>query len=284
MSKILSILAAAMIAAVGPVCFAGGDDLFSDVRTNSVFDGSSSGNPDDGRTPASPTRITRPEEVRELLKSAGFEAKVASNRTVTTAKELEPWTFPVMVILSEDVTSVNIVLGLSTIKDVSRELPAEKLLKMMEACQKNAPALFAYHAKRQRTELSLVLKNQNLTGLLLRNEINRLAILAKNTGQTWARKTRTPATTGVALVGRWSAAGSAGEAFALEFAANGRFNLVYINNGQQTNSTGRFTVTAGSLRLVGNDGMKLEGRLTLNSAAQFRFEIQNSRALVFEKA
>jgi hypothetical protein len=297
MSKLLHTLAAVVIVALGSASFADGDDLFSDVRTNSVFDSDSSGNTNSGTTTTSPKRITRPEEVREMLKSAGFEAKVASSQTVTTEKKLAPWTFPVMVILSEDETSLTIVLGLNTIKDVSQELSAKTLLKMMIASQENAPALFAYHAKRERTELSMVMKNRRLTGQLLRDAVNRLAILAKSTDKIWALNTEKPApadpktgnkqrtpTTAATLVGKWSAARSATEAFAVEFTANGTFNLVYINNGKQTKSTGKFTVTAGSLSLVGDDGLKLEGKLTRDSDTQFSLAVRNSRALVFKKA
>lgn len=297
MSKLLHTLAAAVIVAFGSATFADGDDLFSDVRTNSVFDSLSPGNTDFGTKTTSPKRVTRPEEVRDMLKSAGFEAKVASSRTVTTKKELAPWTFPVMVILSEDETSLTIVLGLNTIKDVSRDLSAKTLLELMTASQKNAPALFAYHAKRERTELSMAMKNRGLTGQLLRDAVNRLAILAKSTDKIWALQTEKPAqsetkpennqqptTTAATLVGKWSAARSATEAFAVEFTANGTFNLVYINKGKQTKSTGKFTVTAGSLSLVGNDGLKLEGKLTRDSDTQFSLAVRNSRSLVFKKA
>ena len=297
MSKLVHTLAAVVIAAFGSATFADGDDLFSDVRTNSVFDSPSPGNTDFGANTTSPKRITRPEEVRDMLKLVGFEAKVASSRAVTTKKELAPWTFPVMVILSEDETSLTVVLGLNTIKNVSRELSAKTLLEMMTASHENAPALFAYHAKRERTELSMVMKNRGLTGQLLRDAVNRLAILAKSTDKIWALQTekpgqakpkpenkQRPTTSAATLVGKWSAARSATEAFAVEFTANGSFNLVYINNGKQTKSTGKFTVKAGSLSLVGNDGLKLEGKVTLNSDTQFSLAVKDSRALVFKKA
>ena len=297
MSKLLHMLAAVIIVTFGSASFADSDDLFSDVRTNSVFDSHSTGNTNSATTATSPKRITKPEEIREMLKSVGFEAKVASSRAVTTKKELAPWTFPVMVILSEDETSLTIVLGLNTIEDVSQELSAKTLLKMMIASQENAPALLAYHAKRERTELSMTMKNLGLTGQLLRDTVNHLAILAKSTDKIWALKTEKPAqadaktednqqptTTAAGLVGKWSAARSTTEAFAVEFTANGTFNLVYINNGKQTKSTGKFTVTTGSLSLVGNDGLKLKGKLTMDSDNRFSLTVQNSKALVFKKA
>lgn len=304
MSKFLHTLAAAAVMTLGSASFADGNDLFSDVRTNSVFDNSPAGTAEVNT--ATPRRVTKPEELRDMLKSTGFEAKVASRRTVTTKKELAPWTFPVMVILAEDETSVSVVLGLNTIKDVDKELPAKTLLEMMNISQNSAPAVMGYHTKRERTELSMVLKNRNLTGQILRDEINRLAIIAKRTDKTWApadapaetpqQNTTTPQTapqtapqstpqsTGTSLVGRWSAARSATEAFAVEFKADQTFNLVYINNGQQTKSSGTFTTNAGSLSLTGDDGSKLEGRLSVNSQTQFTLTLNNTAALVFTKA
>jgi len=295
MSRLIPTLTAAVLIALTSTSCAQDDDLFSNVRPGSVFDVSSAGTANSSTTTASPKRITSPEELRDMLKLAGFDAKVSSGRTVTMKKELAPWTFPVMVVLSEDETSLTIMLGLSTISDVSKVLPAKSLLKMMAASQKHAPALFSYHSKRERTEVSLVIKNQALTGQILRDEINRLAILAKTTEGIWKLQSKTtakseqkiagkPQPTNTTFVGKWSASRSATEAFAVEFTADGTFNLVYINNGKQNKSSGKFTVAAGSLRLEGTNGVKLEGKLTVDSDTQFSFTIQNSTALVFKKA
>ncbi|MCH2211611.1 MAG: hypothetical protein MK110_09930 [Fuerstiella sp.] len=286
---------AAFIIGLGSVGFADSNDLFSDVRPGSVFGSSSSGNADAGTGTKPSKRLVSPEEVREMLNAAEFDAKVLSNRIVTMKKELAPWSFPVMVILAEDETTLTIVLGLSTIKDVEKDLPAKTLLRMMNASQNNAPSLFAYHATRERMELSLVVKNQGLTGQQLRDTINRMAILAKNTEDIWASKSETPSepdqesnstpqTTTASLAGKWSAVRSNTEAFAVEFSAGGTFNLVHIKNGQQTRSSGKFTVTQGSLSLLGDDGVKLAGKLTLTSDTQFSFQIQNTTPLVFSKA
>ncbi len=311
MSKSLKLLALSVVLFTSRTTVMGdGHDLFSDVRTNSVFEDSSN----NSNSGDSPRRITRAEELREMLKSSGFEAKVVSNRIVTTQKELAPWTFPVMVELSEDETRVTVVLGLKSVSDVSKELPTAKLLEMMKVSQKNAPALFAYHPGRERTEVSSALKNQGLTGLELRDEVNRLAILAKKydtmwsgeqektqesqppqtqTPQTQTPQTQTPPsppqqnnspTSTSRLVGRWSAARSATEAFAVEFTSSQTFNLVYVNNGRQTRSSGKFTVGNGSLSMTTSDGTQITGSLTVNSDTQFTLTIRNSTPLVFRKA
>jgi hypothetical protein len=295
MSKLIPTLTAAVLIALTSTSFAQDDDLFSSIRQSAVFDGSLDGSSQSSAKSATAKRVTSSEEVRDMLKAAGFEAKVVSSRTATTKKELAPWTFPVMVILAEDETNLTIVLGLSSITDVAKELPAKTLLAMMEASQTNAPHLFTYHSKRERTELSLVVKNQNLTGQQLRDEINRMAVVAKSTDKVWALKSESPANTDTPtspapqpttakFVGKWSAARSTTEAFAVEFTTDGKFNLVHIKDGNQAKSTGTFTAGSGSLSLVGSDGVKLEGKLTIDSATQFSFQIQNSPALVFKKA
>ncbi len=295
MSKLIPTVAFAILLALGATSFAQDDELFSNIRQSSVFDATQDGTSGSGTNPSSSKRITSSEEVRDMLKAAGFESKVASSRTATTKKELAPWTFPIMVILAEDETALTIVMGLSTIKDVAKELPAKTLLELMEASQKNAPHLFAYHSTRERTELSLVVRNQNLTGQQLRDEINRMAVLAKSTDKIWALESETQAKTDTpaspekqpkttSFVGKWSAARSTTEAFAVEFTSDGRFNLVHIKDGKQTKSTGTFTAGNGSLSLVGNDGVKLEGKLKIDSTTQFSFQIQNSPALTFKKA
>lgn len=298
MSRLFNIVTVAILFTCGSVASADEDDLFSDVKTKSVFE-------DETKTSGaaiSTTRITSAEELRDLLKAAGFEAKVASSRAVSLEKKLDPWTFPVLMVISEDEKQVDIMLGLATIKDVTKELPVTTLLKMMTASQENAHMLFSYHAKRERTEVSQVIRNQSLTGLMLRDAVNKMALLAKQTSGVWSTSTNEstvvtdakvespapatpqPATAAPNLAGKWSAARSATEAFAVELKSTGTFNLVYINAGKQTKSSGKFTAKDGSLSLIGSNGLKLEGKLTVQSATEFTFAPANGKELVFTTA
>ncbi|MEZ6128161.1 MAG: hypothetical protein R3C59_05740 [Planctomycetaceae bacterium] len=288
--------------------FAADEDLFSEIRTNLVFDHVTPDRTAGAGSIRSARRITDAEALRDLLKVVGFEAKVGGDRSVVTQKQLGKWTFPVLVLLSDDETTVNIVLGLSTIKDVSKELTSETLLKFMTASQNHAPAIFSYHSRRQRTELSVVVKNQDLTGQSLRDEINRLAVIARDNEVMWDNSqaadkakptapapaapapTTTPTQTtptqtdSEKLTGRWSAARSDKEAFAVEFTAGGTFKLVYINDGQQTRSSGTFRVAEELLTLTGTDGLKLQGKLTVRSDSEFRFQPKDATELVFARA
>ncbi|MEQ9406233.1 MAG: hypothetical protein RIK87_00850 [Fuerstiella sp.] len=309
MCKTVRFLSVCVTLLASSVSLAGGDDLFSDVRTNTVYQDNL---PADSRAAPVSTRITGVDSLRDLLNSAGFDAAVTGRRTVTLKKQLDVWTFPVMTVLSEDEQSIAIVLGLRSIKD-SSTLSSETLLKLMSASQKNAPCLFAYNGERERTELHLVLKNQRLTGQHLRDEINRMAIIARDNSELWAAPENqqqsnnekpaddkqagekpadnasptpvTPATPSTAdLTGTWSAAKSATEAFAVQFSTDGSFSLVYVNNGTQVRSSGRFTTANGQLTLEGSDGLKLTGRLTMTSEKEFTFTPATSGELKFIKA
>lgn len=284
------------------------DELFSEINSGSVFnstaDGANGGSKQTGK------RIRNGEDLRELLKSAGFDARAAGSRVATSEKKLEPWTFPMLAELSEDESTVTIVLGLATVKDVGTELSADRLLKMMTVSRQQAPSMIVYNADRKRTEICRTMDNRNLTGDELRRIINRMAVLAKDNSAMWAsagqqngtpvansRSTtptspvtppatapKTPVASASTLQGKWAASRSASEAFGIEFRTDSTFNLVYVNNGKQSKSSGRFTVTATSLQLTGNDGLKLSGTLTMKSATEFRFEPTGSAAMEFRKA
>ena len=296
MFKSLSMLASLVVVAMGSISFAGDDDLFSDVQSSSVFSGSQDSSANSGPG-SSLKRIKSPAELRDLLKLVGFEAKVGKSRSVTTTKELSPSTFPVLLVISDDETSINVILGLQSIDDVARELPASLLLKMMATSQKNSPSLLSYSASRKRTEVSLMLKNQNLSGQMLRDEINRLAVMANKSKDLWSAKKTTdqsvnrtekqpqgPVASVTTLAGKWSASRSDKEAFAVEMTTAGAFNLVYIKNGAQTKSSGSFAVSASKLTLTGGKGLKLEGKITMTSKTEFTFTPQNSTPLIFKKA
>ena len=294
MFKSFAAITAAVLVSANSISFADENDLFSQFSSSSVFKETAK----DTVESRISDRITSSEDLRDRLKTAGFDAKVVGSRIASCEKKLEPWTFPVLGILSEDEAYVTIVLGLTTITDASKELPAEKLLEMMAASQKHAPALFAFHAERARTELSVTLSNVDLTGSKVRDEINRMSVLAKNTAEIWATDQQKQAPTTISkpessqppldiakeVTGQWSAAKSDKEAFAIAFKSDGTFNLVYINDGQQTKSSGQFAVTQNSLTLTGSDGLKLEGKLTLTSATEFQLELQNSSVLTFKKS
>jgi len=288
------------------VCRADTDELFSEIPSGSVFGGTDAANSSAGE------RMQSAEDLRELLKAAGFDAKIAGSRQATATKKLDPWTFPLLLELSEEESTVTVSLGLATVRD-TQELTADKLLKMMKVSRQNAPTMMLYDAQRERTEICRTLDNRNLSAEQLRQTINRMAVLAKNQASLWtsdeqkqtvspsaqqpsvqqpSAPTQQPAPTSpsqpavsiTALTGKWAASRSATEAFGIEFRQDRTFNLVYVNSGQQSKSSGRFTLTGGNLQLNGNDGLKLAGKLTLKSDTEFQFEPTGSAAMTFRKA
>ena len=285
----ITITAVAVFGAVSSIQ-ADDTDLFTEFRPKAVFEDSRNTSPDSGQ---STLRITSAEQLRDVMKTGGFEAEVSDVREVSTQKTLDPWTFPVTAVLSEDESVVTVRMGLTVIKDITSELPADRLLQMMEFSRNNAGILMTYNADAKRTEISVTLPNRNLTGSQLRDQINRTAILARNSANIWRNSDSSPETgsavrqqqTGMQdLTGTWTAAKSDKEAFAVEFTADGKFRLVYVADGRQTKSAGTFTATEESLELTGADGFRLQGKLKKTSDTEFRFELQNAAVLVFTKA
>lgn len=266
-------------------CIAGDNPLFSEIRGNEVFSGSTNSlKAGDGNSTV--RRIVASEELARLLRDVGFEVKVVNDRAVTTTKELDPWSFPVLLLISQDEQNVFVVMGLSVVKDESK-LPAATLLKLLERNQDQTTARFTYSAERKRTELLTLLSNQALNGTILRDEITRMAIHARNSEQVWNIATATtpepepeltqkpedevvvqPSTN---LTGRWSASRSTTEAFAAEFKADGTFVLVHLKAGNQTRSAGTFLLDQQTLTLTGSDGLKLVGTWKSLSATEFEF-------------
>lgn len=289
------ILTAIAIVSTFNVAFADQDDLFSEVDSTSVFSSAERGSGD--AASAARRRIVSGDQLRDLLNSAGFEAKAISGSAASTKKRLAPWNFPVLAFISKDESRIRIVLGLSTIQDVSKELPAARLLSLMKLSE-SGPG-YSYHSGRQRTEISSTLTNRGLTSDLLRDEVNRLAVAASQTSETWANEKQlsqnqsrpiTQPTTSqstapqTTLAGRWSASRSATEAFAIDFQDGGKFALVFVAGQSQTRSEGSFQLTNESLELKGNDGLILKGQFSRLSPTSFTFQVNDGTTMTFQKA
>ncbi|MEP3481041.1 MAG: hypothetical protein ABJZ55_17465 [Fuerstiella sp.] len=289
-SVLIPVITIAATTGISNMAVAQESDLFSAVNPKSAFAVS----PDTPSTRSTTVAVTSGEQLREMLKSAGFEAKMAGSMAASTTKEIDPWTIPVLVTLSEDERWVQVVLGLTVIKDSTNELTAEKLLNLMKASQDQAPVNFVYHSERKRIEVEMTLRNQDLSGTELRNQINRLAIAARKTSDQWAsdlqkqlvaqKQPVVPPTTPLPnLAGQWVASKSATEAFALDLAASGDFKLVYIKDAQQIKSSGKYSVSDSSLTLSGGN-LNLVGTLQVTSATEFSFTPAKQPALKFVKA
>ena len=274
------------------------NSLFSKVRVHSVFAPRADSSPASpgSTTPSSnvPDRITDVGQLSRMLGKAGFDATEVGSQVVSTKTQNGTWSFPVLVTISEDESQLGIALLLSTIKD-EQQVPASKLLELMNANRRYAPSYFAYSSKRKRTELYRLIKNQSVTSELLRKEINRLAVIARETENLWqfdVSSTPTPddstdskpAAVATSLTGTWTAVRSDKEAFAIRFNADSTFKLIYVKQGQQSKSTGKFTLNGQSLTLVGEGGFRMSGTLSTKSDREFQLTLSNSTSLTFKKA
>lgn len=298
MFRILNILTIVVIAGLNQQSVLKADELFSDIRPLSVFDTATT--EESVSKPAlSSRRITDSKALQKLMQDAELQATVDGVRDVVTEKQLDQLSFPVRVSISEDEVQVQIVLGLQDVQNPVQQLPVETLLAFMAASQKHAPALFSWHGDRKKTELSIVMENKGLTGQALRDQINRLAVIARDNAKLWTlpasssndESSAAPApesakaeTSASQLTGKWSAARSNTEAFAVEFTKPAKFQLVYIKDGQQTRSAGSFTIADNTLTLTGTDGLKLQGNLKIVTPDEFRFQPTGASELVFSKA
>lgn len=301
MHKLFAISGVVLIAATTSVSSAD-ESLFSKVRTEKVFspsDASASAKAKPGSSEPVfelASRVTSTAQLTRLMREAGFEPEEdADNRMVTTETKIDVWTFPVLVWISENERQLTLALLLSSTKDEG-VIPKSKLLELLEANRRYAPAFFGYSAKNKRTELYHILENREINARKLADEIRGLAEIAIETEKLWdfggaasassPAATPAPESTSPSLVGRWSASRSKTEAFAIHFKADNTFLLVYVKDGKQTRSTGKFTVKGKKLSLEGKDGFRLSGAIESHSGKEFRFIPENSTSggLTFKQA
>lgn len=171
--------------AVGLVSLAGENDLYSEVQTGSVFNASdSSKETEPNETPRIARRITTVEQLSQLVRDASFEAKTAAGRSVTTSKTLEPWLFPVSITLSDDERHLQVCVALGAVAD-KQKVDAGKLLALLEANKLQPSAKFGFNTALSRTELLAQIRNDGVSAEVMRDEINRLTLIAKESELLW---------------------------------------------------------------------------------------------------
>ncbi len=178
-------LVAGMSAALAttPVAAEEEDSLFSSVRAATAFN-EEIGTNGVNSIAIGAQRLTSADEIVHTLQEASFEASANGTRRAATTKQLDSWIFPVLVTLSENEQEVSIVLGLRAVRD-SQKVPATRLLQLLESNEKSGRTSFAFNRDRNRIELCSLIKNAGVNAQALRDEINRLAILARDTELLW---------------------------------------------------------------------------------------------------
>ena len=72
----------------------------------------------------------------------------------------------------------------------------------------------------------------------------------------------------------------------MQLKADGTFVLVHVNQGKQTRSSGKFTLSGQLLTLAGTDGSKLAGNIGGVSGQEFQFQPTGGKgsSLTFKKS
>jgi len=183
---ILFIAIGLQLVASNVVAFQDEDSLFSAVDATTAFD-SLDEEEKNGSVSSGTLRERRLISANDLIRTlqeGNFEASTIGNRAVATKKQLASWQFPVLVTLSENEQDVMIVLGLRRVSD-SQKVPATRLLQLLETNEKSGRTSFAFNRERNRLELFSLIENSGITGQTLRDQINNLAILARDTESLW---------------------------------------------------------------------------------------------------
>ncbi len=293
------------------------DELFSRIPIDSVFkkteEPPTTARGNDSADKA--IRVLNITQLHNLLKEAGMEPE-ASETAVTVKVEQSKWTFTTVLGLDENRQQIVILMRLI---DLEGKAPpsAERLLAIMTVNRDLRPAMFSYSEKNKRIELLLGLDNDQISGRSLKEEIRRLATVAESSATLWeveaaqaapaaaptavatspqtppasgntqpAQRPAAPAAANSSVVGRWSAARSAKEAFAMLLNADSTFVLVYVKDGKQSKSTGKFTLTGSQLTLTTSDGGKFGGTVSNVTAKSFDFTPPSGATgkLTFQKA
>jgi hypothetical protein len=184
-NTILSFVMGLQLVAINVVAAQEEDSLFSAVDAAAAFENDNDvvkNGPASGSVRES--RLISTNDLLRTLQEANFEASAIGTRIVATKKQLASWQFPVLVTLSENEQNVTIVLGLRRVNDFQK-VPATRLLQLLETNEKLGRKSSAFNRERNRLELFSLIGNIGITGQTLRDEINRLAILARDTEALW---------------------------------------------------------------------------------------------------
>lgn len=293
-------------------CFAAftaqADELFSRVSTNSVFGGTgaSATRPEGPQAPERGRRIGSIDQLADTLRDAGLEPESDGQHVVNVKFQYAKWTFPIALGINEAGDQIRMAVTLAQF-ETGKQPTANQLLALLGANREHQPAFFSFSEKRRQIELFLSMSNEQITPRSLREELRRAAGIAESTANLWeisgsapansapkaagtqavANAAATPASTAPAasLVGKWSAARSNTEAFAMQFKADGTFILVSIVNGKQSKATGKFSLNAGQLTLATEKGSSTAS-VTNIAASSFEFTPPGkaSAKLTFKRA
>lgn len=261
------------------------------------------GEPDGGVKPVTLARVV------ELLDEAGLQATVEGENAATLELKHNRFTFPIALSVDADRERVRLEMLLTDV--TGQALASERLLGLLATNLDFQPMFFTFSDKRKRIELVSGVANIQVSSETLRDELSKMAAIAESTANLWettatqatqpaapqnnniatqpqrpTQQATTPAASNSSFVGKWSAARSASEAFAMQLNQDGSFVLVYVKDGKQSKSSGKFTLGSGQLILTTSEGGKFSGQLGNQTAKSFDFTPAGGKAskLTFQRA
>jgi hypothetical protein len=252
--------------------------------------------------------------VVELLDEVGLNATI-EGESATLKMQHNRFSFPITISLDADREKVKLEMVLTELEGQSAPA-SERLLGLLAANMDFQPMFFSLDSKRKRIELVSGVANFQVSGESLQGELGKMAAIAESTASLWeisaaagpTTTTSTPsnqpainnqaapsqlnaqsqsaATSNSSFVGKWAASRSQKEAFAMQLNQDGSFVLVYVKDGKQSRSTGKFTVGSNQLILTTTDGGKFSGQISNFTARSFDFTPPSTKAtkLTFQRA
>lgn len=312
-------LALVLVAGLASVHASAADDLFSDVQIDSVFSTTTTAKKTEESETTTSKRVRSVDHLGRLLRIEGFGFEKVGERTYGAVIELDDWSFPTLVTITEDNKRLGFIAGL-VLFDGDETVSNQQLLDLLSANQSVAPYQFGFNKSRKRTELTLAIQNDDVDSGVLAKQIRDLTEVARDTAEIWKRPAKDdekssadtevadsgsqpetskpqptapadkvqpapePVLNTSALVGRWSASRSNSEAFALQLTSDGNFTLAYVTaDGKTSVSKGTFGIQGGSLSLSISGSTSLSGNIEMKSTDQFEFSPGGGTALLFSR-
>ncbi len=282
-------------------CLRAEDSLFSEVAMESVFEKNATLSADvasigDGQTL---DRVTGVSSLILALKAAGFTAKQDNDRAIIQVDHAG-WKLPVTLEVQVEQDRIVCEMALVEIKDVT-SVTTDALLGLLSSGDVTSGAFFAYDSKTKLVQVRTSIQNRAITARQLKADLLHLASLAEKHAGVWSKLNAKPATktagatatgsnataanvpatnaTNLSIVGRWAAALSSGESFAMEFGADSTFKLVTIKSGKSSVSKGKTTRVGNQLTLAGDDKTTLNCSLVQTTNDKFQLSINDAKGV-----
>lgn len=286
------------------------DPLFSEIPMDAVFASSST---DFAGTPASVTslgdsRIMGITSLTRALKTAGFmPQKDEQKATISVQYGVNEFVFQISVDPQKDLLQFEVPVRKITSTD---PLSLNQMTNLLAAGENDRRMHFAYNKIESEIRVSFRMSTRSVNTATLKATIESIAIFADEHADAWKTNVASvtadssadsePSSVAVStvsqtsssldsLVGMWSANVSAGQAFAIQIAADSVFQLVHMSNGKSTVSKGKVTLAGPRLTLAGEGNVSLTGKLSSVTKDAFQLDITGADgkvalALNFKKA